>query len=535
MVGEGAPQAQARGIVDAKRLLDRISPDLRLKIAIEQAVKRKLPLPAVIRAQIFGELAGQRGITTLNTFQEFVQTVNPSLLQFEHVHKAIPTCERIITGELSRVLVLWPTQYHKSEIFSRLLPACFLLKHPSRKVALASYNADLAWTLSGEARDNYAAAGGKFRNDSSGAKRYWETGRVRGQPGGMMATSVGGRMLGFGFHLGIVDDPVDPQQAKSRIYQRRFAQWWSSKWLRGGRATGQIVFVMQRLAMDDPVAWILKQEEELGEHAHKWHILAFDEVKSDEPFGRWTGPRGFPSTCTVEPDDRKKGEVLSPKWYPADKVKQIQARMSPLDVAAMRQQRPMLPTGDFWLLKWFEKNTYSTLPSDAHNGGWDWDTAYTKEEENSATAGVKSYRSPGNKDTRKVYIDDVDWDWLEFPQLIEWLKNRQGPHHVEKKASGKSVVQALLAYNVRAEEVPVIGDKLARASAAQPAVQNNRVYVHERVLKKLLYGDGQGLLTVTAEALQLGGEGLDLNDAFVQAIWRQLEINIEPKRKAAFG
>lgn len=423
---------------------------------------------------------------------------------------------------------------HNSEIWSRLFPAYYLLTYPARTVALGSYGAELAWELSGEARDHYAAAGGRFREGSpKGATRNWRTERVQGLSGGMWATGVGGPALGRGWHLGVVDDPVDPEQAGSPAFMNRFKRWWPAKWLRGQRPrVNAMVFVMQRLSPTDPVTYLL--DRELTDAAERWHILAFDEVKSDEPFGRYDGPRGFPSTCTVEPDWRQPNEVLAPTFRTDPEVRKLHATAGPVVAAAQRQQRPMRPTGDFWALKWFADRTYAVLPSDAHNGGWDWDTAYTKEAANSASAGIKSYRGAGDKDTFRIYIEDVWWDWLEFPALVAHLKSVTGPHYVEKKASGKSVVQVLGTYDVRAEEVPVRGDKLARASAAQPAVTQGRVYVNERVLQKLLYGEGLGLLRITAEALQGDGGGLDVNDAFVQALHRHLGLGAEEKKRARF-
>jgi hypothetical protein len=228
--------------------------------------------------------------------------------------------------------------------------------------------------------------------------------------------------------------------------------------------------------------------------------------------------------------------VLAPSRFSPEAVKAAQKGAGPLTTASQRQQRPMQPTGEFWRSDWFE-GTYEDLPPNAYNGGKDWDTAYTEDERNSASAWVESYRGPakpqqpGQPSEFDIYIHDVGWKWQEFPGQVSWMQSLSGPHYVEQKASGKSVVQALKAYHVVAYEVPVHGDKLARASAVQPAVSNGRVWVRGVAIQKLLWGERQGLLRVTAEALQFGGEGLDLNDAFVQALHRHLEIGAEKKRK----
>ena len=82
-----------------------------------------------------------------------------------------------------------------------------------------------------------------------------------------------------------------------------------------------------------------------------------------------------------------------------------------------------------------------------------------------------------------------------------------------------------------AEPVAVRGDKFARAAAVQPAVSNGRIYVKKMVYDLLLSGEAQGLLRVTAEVLQTGTGGLDLNDAFVQALHRHLGLYAAPGKK----
>lgn len=503
---------------------------------LAESRRRGVPIPAWAQEEMLRSEMGRRGLVSYPTFRDYVHARRPELLRHHYMEVQVNVAQRVLDGLLRRVLVLLPTQYGKSEIWSRLLPAYYLLRHPARTVALSSYGAELAWELSGEARDHYAASGGRFREGSpKGATRNWRTERVEGASGGMWATGVGGPALGRGWHLGVTDDPVDPEQAGSPAYMNRFKRWWPAKWLRGQRPrVNAMVFVMQRLNPLDPVSYLL--ERELTEASEGWHIIAFDEVKSPEPFARFDGERGFPKTCTVEPDWRKDGEVLAPQFRTPIEVRKLQATAGAIVSAAQRQQRPMRPTGDFWALKWFEGRTYTVLPSDAHNGGWDWDTAYTKEEKkNAASAGVKTYRGAGTEDSFPIYVEDVWWDWLEFPALVKHLRDVLGPHYVEKKASGKSVVQTLKTYHVVAEEVPVKGDKLVRASAAQPAVSQGRVYLNERVVQKLLYGEGMGLLRITAEALQADAGGLDVNDAFVQALHRHLGLGAEAKKKVRFG
>jgi hypothetical protein len=493
------------------------------------------PLPLLERE------AARRGLVRFNTFHDYVYAVNPGLLKYEHVPKLIDVGERVIAGLLSRVLILLPPRYFKTEIFGKLLSGAYLHRHPTRAVGLTSYSADRAWEVSEAAQRYFVQTHGRLRDDVQ-AKKHWVT-----QSGGeMWAVGMGGAILGRGFHFGNVDDPIHPAQARSVIYQRRFARWWPETWLSRQEPTidgrAQIAFVMQRLGPEDPIDYLFRREvgENEEEAPQHWHVVALDEIHSGEQLGRWNGPLGLPPTCTLEPDDRPIGRVLSPARFSEKAVKAAQKSAGPLTAASQRQQRPLAPTGDFWQSKWFVGREYKVRPAEAYNGGRDWDTAQTKEEANSACAWVESYRGPskprqpGEPDEFEIYIEDVDWDWLEFPALVKKMRELKGPHYVEAKSSGKSAVQSLAAYGIRAVEVTVLGDKLARAAAVQPAVSNGRVWVSAKASKKLLWGERQGLLRVTAEALQVGAQGLDLNDAFVQALTRHLGIGAPAEKKLKF-
>lgn len=462
------------------------------------------------------------------TFGAYIERVNPTLLGFEHVPRLVDVGQRIADGDLLRVLVMLAPQYFKTELFGRLLPAYYLLAHRRRRVGIISYGAELAWTTSEEARTYYQEAGGELRLDTA-AKKHWKT----DQGGQLWAAGTGGPLLGFGYELGVVDDPTDPEGAHSPKSQRRFRAWWPAKFLSRQGPRAAIVVVMQRLGIEDPIDYLLRREvgEDVEEAPEHWHIVICDEIRSDAPLGRWTGPRGLPPTCTLEPDAREPGEVLAPSYRSAEEVRRLHATSTPYVVAAQRQQRPQRPQGDFWRADWF--GAYDELPVRAHNGGRDWDTAYTAEEVNSASACVRSFRGPGGPDDFEVYIHDVDWDWLEFPELVYWMGGSkpangksgdivpvQGPHYIERRASGKSAAQSLRRAGVTASEVDVRGDKLARASGVQPIVAAGRVFVRRAIRQRLLEGERQGLLRVTVEALIAGGPDLDVNDAFVQAITR---------------
>lgn len=457
----------------------------------------------------------------LPSFQAFVEHHNPTLMEYEHVPMLVDVCQRIVDDELTRVIVLLPPRYFKSELFSRLLPAYYLRVHGDRWVGLASYAAKLAQGMSAEARTYYLEDGGRIAGQETAG--LWRA-SVDGRPaGGMWATGESGTILGMGYHLGIMDDIQDPKQAASITFQRRFKNWYPNTWAsRRNMGHAARVVVNQRLGPLDATDHLFRRELKAAEG---WHVVCCDEIKSEEPLWRSTGPRGLPPTCTLEEDSREVGDLLAPSVFSLADVTEFHAGDT-ATVKAQRQQRPIGVHGDFWKRKDFR--TYSELPEDAYDGRRDWDTAYTDKEANSASAWIETYRGPARENGEfPIYVDAFGFDWLELPELLALFRSMNGlPDKVEAKASGKSIVQTLRREGLHVEEVQVEGSKFVRARNAQPIVSRGRVYIREEIYEALLSGEHpdpkkngrQGLLSVTAEMLINETGDLDVNDVFVQAI-----------------
>lgn len=484
------------------------------------------------------------------SFREFVERHNPTLLRFEHVPRLIRVGQALVdtygdpeTGGLRpgwehwepepgepnwrRVILVMPRRYFKSEVVCRLLAPYFLVRFPGLWVGLTSYGAHLAQRLSRRARDRYRDAGGKLRSDSASVA-LWET----PSGGGLFAAGMGGPLLGSGYHLGLSDDPLKPQDATSLAKQEEFEEWWPETFVSAEEPGAARWLVMQRLGATDPVDFLFRREIGEGTEAapEGWHVVVCDEIKSPEPLWRGTGPLGLPPTCTVEHDSRKTGELLAPTRFSEAAVRRKHANLGSAVAATMMQQRPGAPKGDFWQESWFQPYGTDTgdplleLPTDAEAGGADWDTAYTKDESNCASAFVRTYRVADPEDEWKrprVYVAGLGFEWYEFPELVAWMRRTRGPHYIEAKATGKSAAQTLERDGVVVAEVQVDGgDKLARANGVQGFVEAGRVFVHRSLTRKLLHSSRQGLLRVTRQALQSGKGDLDLNDAFVQSLHR---------------
>src|SRR5262245_1909160 len=177
-----------------------------------------------LRIKPFAFSKDSRTTATAASFRDFIAAVHPRYVVYAHCTRLIAALQRVADGELNRLMVFMPPRHGKSETVSRLFPAYYLLRHPRHFVGLASYGADLAYTLSRAARDFYGAGGGAL-HQAARAVRHWET----ASGGGLWAAGVSGPMTGKGFHLGIIDDPLkDAEEAASSTIRNKQKDWYSS-------------------------------------------------------------------------------------------------------------------------------------------------------------------------------------------------------------------------------------------------------------------------------------------------------------------
>lgn len=239
---------------------------------------------------------------------------------------------RVADGELTRVMIFAPPRHGKSELLSRLFSAYYLSLFPDRWVGINSYAADLAYTLSRSARENYLANGHAVKDDAAAVK-HWET----EQGGGLWAAGVGGPITGKGFHLGIIDDPIkNAEEAASETVNQNHQAWYSSTFYTREEPGAAIVIMMTRWNEKDLCGWLLEQESE--EEPERWHIVSFEAVKESE------APE-IPKTCTLEADERKTGEPLCPERYSLDRLKKIAKRIGDYFWNALYRQRPTAKEG----------------------------------------------------------------------------------------------------------------------------------------------------------------------------------------------
>lgn len=407
------------------------------------------------------------------TFPSFVDLVSNGKYQWHsYCVRLAHVLQKVADGDLLRLMVFMPPRHGKSELVSRLFAAYFLYRYPERWVGINSYAADLAYTFSRAAKDNYLYADGSIRGDASAVK-HWETGK----DGGMWAAGVGGPITGKGFDLGIIDDSTkNAEEAASDVIRRKQKNWFDSTFSTREEPGGAIVLIGTRWHEDDLFGYVLGKEDEEPEH---WHIVHFEAIKDTEE------PPEYPATCTVEPDPRKEGEALAPQRYPIEKLKKFAKRIGSYFFGALFQQKPKPHEGNLFKRDWFELADF--IPDHCRRVRY-WDKAGT-EGGGAFSCGVLIAFDPN---TRIYYIEDLvrgQWSAGRREAVIKqtaqldaaaygklrveiWVEQEPGSGG---KESAEATVANLTGFIIKADRPT--GDKVLRARplAAQAEAKNVKV------------------------------------------------------------
>jgi len=188
----------------------------------------------------------------------------PGFISGRHHRIMADAFNKVVKGELTRVIINMPPRHTKSEFASYLFPSWFLGNNPHKKVIQTSHTAELATGFGRKVRN--LVDGGDYKKifedvelqaDSKAAGR-WNT----NHGGEYFAIGVGGAVTGKGADLLIIDDPHSEQEAvqaetNPEIYDKTY-EWYTSGPRQRLQPGGRIVIVMTRWSKKDLTAQVLK-------------------------------------------------------------------------------------------------------------------------------------------------------------------------------------------------------------------------------------------------------------------------------------
>lgn len=377
-------------------------------------------------------------------------------------HKVIDeTLERVISGEITRLIINIPPGYTKTEkAVINFMSRGFTI-NPRCRFLHASYSSDLAKLNSSKAKDTVALDFYQWLysvpiSKDSSAKNYWKT--VAG--GSVYAAASGGSITGFragtmedGFTGALlIDDPLKPTDALSPTEREKVNFRYNNTFAsRLAHQAVPVIVIMQRLHPNDLSGHLLT-----GGSGEKWHHLILPiNIKEGYKY-----PKKYTHGMYIE-----HGLTPGPLWERKHNKEQIKI-LSKADASTYYAQYDQDPraTGNNLIRSNYYK-AYDNLEKefDIEETLIIADTAQKIKEHNDFTSltlfGIGVRKSTGK--TEPILIDNIHGKFRANELLDESRKfiNKWLPIHkvrpwgvseiyIEDKASGTGLIQQLEDENI---------------------------------------------------------------------------------------
>lgn len=167
------------------------------------------------------ELRRRKSVTIENAdLFQIIPILSP---RYEEPRHLSPAIEVLMATEFSpqRLIISVPPRHGKTETLLHYI-AWFLKRNPHKTVAYVSYNSDISGSKALLAQSLMEKIG-LIKNPRRANIEEWRT----QQGGGLLTTSIGGKLTGFGVDVLIVDDPVkDRAEAESKTVRDKQWGWF---------------------------------------------------------------------------------------------------------------------------------------------------------------------------------------------------------------------------------------------------------------------------------------------------------------------
>lgn len=312
------------------------------------------------------------------------------------------------------------------------------------------------------------------------------------------AVSVGGQFTGSGGNFLIIDDPVKPP-SKNTIGFKESDIIDSNSWY-SGTAYSRLndpevdlrIILMQRVHNNDLSGYVLASE-----NGHKYEHICIPGEMKDNLKPVWLKKYYLP--------DLKTGRLLFFRdRFSSEKLEEYKGELKD-NYHGQVNQKPTSEKGG----KWKEDMFYMIDDKDIPDSNFSieltgWDLATTLKTEGSSSAFVK-----GLVKNNCLYITDTGYDWLEYPDLVRWIKQVGGTAYIENKSSGLQAVPHLKSENFPAEDYNNNNmDKFAHTKTATFHAKDMTIFIAKSIWDKLLFDQVNGICEFPNSTKD------DVNDAF---------------------
>lgn len=389
---------------------------------------------------------------------------------------------KILSGEIKRLMLFQQPRSGKSEMVTRRFPAFGLGHFPDKKFMVAAYGSELANSFNMDAQKIMASREYQllFPNTqipsvskSKDRTKYKESANlveIVGHKGGYKSVGVGGAVTGFGYDVGIVDDPIkDRKEADSKTYRDNVYDWYTSTfYTRRDNTDAAIILTLTRWHEDDLAGRLLRLAKSDPE-ADQWTVVSLPALATEE-------------SLKAEYDPRELGEPLWPKKYSLADCKRTRVNAGARDWSALYQQSPRTEGGNIVKREWFKFYKKAELPKRWDNLIQSWDFTFKDSKHADYVVGTVW----GLKGSQKFLLDRIRkrMGFTESKEAMVGMGIRWPDAHtklVEDKANGPAIIDALKkeVSGIIPFDPGKFGSKEARAHACSGQFEAGNVFLPE--------------------------------------------------------
>lgn len=442
----------------------------------------------------------------------FIHYMDPYFCEGRH-HKLI--CEHLEALErrdIKRLMIFMPPRSSKSYISSIKFPAWFMGRHPRAQVLAVSYNIDLVQQFGRGVRNEikskeYAQVfpETKISPDWASASTWATT-----EGGIYNGAGITAGIAGKGATLGIIDDPINEQDAFSKASIEHVIRWYPQGFRSRLMPNGVVLLTMTRWVLDDLAGYLQKRMEENPE-LDRWEVLKIPALLDEQAALKlgWTpelgmgGDNDYSPGTTYWPPAENPPDGAELIGWPTRDLNQTRLEMPPERWQALYMQEPTLEGGAIFKDAYIQ-DYHDVTPPDCKFTILSVDTAYsTKQRANFSAMTLWGFYHDEQRRSNMILLGAWRgrWEFHELKQKIKEIHERSAPDVilVEEKTTGAAIISEL-----RMMGLPMTGynpgrdDKASRAHACIPMIFDGRLHfpVHKSwavdVRKELLTFQGTG-------------------------------------------
>lgn len=413
-----------------------------------------------------------------------------------HHNIIIDTLQKVIDGEINRLIIAIPPRHSKSELVSVMLASFAFVRNRRSEIIQTTCSDSLCREMSTGVRDVLFSDefqelfGFSLRKDMSSLNDWGiqNGGKAHFVPTGGSVIGKGAGTLADGFTgLMVIDDPLKAEDAYSQQRRTSINNRYTNTLLSriAKRKETPIVIIQQRLHSDDMVGFLLN-----GGSGEKFHYLMMPAILDCETGSKpWYEAQRYTHAIPVTYDmgiDEGEQQALWEQRVSLDELK-VMEEGDVYTFSSQYMNNPVPAGGSVFKRDWF--NMYDEVPHrDIQYLRIYADTAMkTGQHHDYSVLQCWAYTKNGD-----MYLMDMLRGKWESPELLtkfiqfykKWkVDNKLFTYNlqcavVENKASGTGLIQqANRVPGLIVREVQADKDKVTKAMSAAPVCQAGRVYI----------------------------------------------------------